>query len=212
MTCPECGAGRHANHCPKCGCRMSSKSQYETNKIKKKLAHSGKRLAIGGVVILSGALIFLLLRSPAPSHKSSIGNSHGIEEDKTSDGAGKTSFSPKETYQEKSTPPASAESLEENIRDNDPGKRQASTWLNKFIPMLIKKGLIARIDDTDVYTLFVSGEWGTLSDENKNKIIENTAFARKYFANDPQVIVKDQGSGELLAETGEDGITLYQPE
>lgn len=209
-VCPECGAERQGNHCPKCGCLLSSKSFYQTAKMKKKLALSGKRLGIGVAVIVSGVLIFFLLKSPTTNHKSSIGNSHGIEEDKTSDTAGEANFSPKKTYQDKSTPPASAESLEENIAKNDPGKRQANDWLNKFIPMLKKKGLIARIDDAGVYTLYVSGEWATLSDENKSKIIENTAFALKYSGNNPNLIIKDNASGEVLVEAGKDGIVLYQ--
>jgi hypothetical protein len=209
-VCPECGAERQTNYCVKCGCILSSKSFYQTAKIKKILARSGKRLGIGGAVILSSALIFFLLKSPATSPNSSIGKSLGIEEDKASDMAGETSFSPKETYQEKSTPPASAESIEEDIAENDPGKQQASAWLNKFIPMLKSKGLITRIDETGTYTLFVSREWDKLNNDNKNKIIENTAFARKYFGNNRQVIVKDNSSGEILAESGEDGIILYQ--
>ncbi len=76
--------------------------------------------------------------------------------------------------------------------------------------MLKKKGLIARIDDRGVYTLYVSSEWATLNDENKSKIIENTAFALKYFGNNPNLIIKDNASGKVLVETGKNGIVVYQ--
>lgn len=210
MVCPECGVVRQASYCLRCGRALISESQYRSNKRKGKLFRLGKWTGVGGVVIFAGFLFSSFLRFPSSSRKPSIGVSRGIEENEITEGAtaGENNLSPQESYQQQSV--SSTEAVDEQGAYNDSDGQQASDWLDKFIPMLQAKGLITRIDDADAYTLFVSDEWGRLSKENKNKIVENTSFAIKYFNKNSQLLVKDEATGNILAESSRKGIVLYQ--
>lgn len=210
MACPQCGIVRQASFCLRCGRALITESQYHSSKRKDNLFRLGKWAGLGGVVILAGLLFFFFLSSSTSNRKASIGTSRGIERDEITEDAlaGENDISPQETYQQESSP--SAEAVNEPAASNDPEEQQASDWLNKFIPMLQSKGLITRIDDADAYTLFVSGEWAGISEENKHKIIENTSFAIKYFNKKSQLIIKDDATGDILAESGENGIIFYQ--
>jgi hypothetical protein len=210
MACPECGVIRQAKYCLRCGCALITESQYRSSKRKHSLFRLGKWTGIGGVIILAGFLFFSFLRSPTSSRKPSIGTPRGIEQNEITEDAtaGENDLSPQETYQQEPVIPA--ETVNEQAEYSDTAGQQASDWLNKFIPMLQTKGLITRIDDAEAYTLFVSDEWARLSEENKNKIVENTSFAIKYFNKNSQLIIKEESTGNILAESGENGIVLYQ--
>lgn len=209
MTCPQCGTVHQAQYCLRCGSALITESQYRSRKRKGNLLRLGKWTGLGGVVALSGFLFFSSLRSSNSSRRTSIGISHGIEQNEVTKGvtADETDLSPRETYQQESA--SQGEAVNNQVAYNDTKGQQAADWLNKFIPMLQTKGLITRIDDAEAYTLFVSDEWTRLSEENKNKIIENTSFAIKYYNKNSQLIIKDESTGNILAESGENGIILY---
>jgi hypothetical protein len=208
MTCPQCGMVLQARYCQRCGCALVTESQYRSRKRKGNLLRLGKWTGLGGVAALAGFLFFSSLRFPTSIRRPSIGISRGIEQNEITEdvAAGETDLSPRETYQQESV--SREEAVNDQVAYNDTKGQQASDWLNKFIPMLQAKGLITGIDDAEAYTLFVSDEWTRLSEENKNKIIENTSFAIKYFNKNSQLIIKDESTGNILAASGDNGIVL----
>lgn len=233
MICPKCDTERLANYCVRCGDALLSESRYRAFKLKRRFVKIVPWTGLGGVVVLCGFFLFSFFQSRRAdfSQKPSIDVTRGIDEGETVNNAVEQEAAPssRESYQEEdqgeftSSEEISEEetSAKEDKKKQAPlprrpsrtyteaEKRQAEDWMNKLLPLLQRKGLITGIDEGEEYIIYVSSQWNTLSDENLIKILDNTAFALEYFGKNSQITVIEDSTGEIKAESGEDGISLY---
>jgi hypothetical protein len=91
----------------------------------------------------------------------------------------------------------------------------AAKWISERLSLLMEDGLIKKIkcyeDDSD-YEVFVSSSWHLLGTEEKRDFIRNLSRAREITQHSPYLVIKDNDSGEVVAEVNEWGILIFGEE
>jgi hypothetical protein len=94
-------------------------------------------------------------------------------------------------------------------------KLWAAKWINEKISLLMEDGLIRRIkcsEDDSNYEVFVSSSWHLLGTEEKRDFLSNLSRAREITQHSPYLVVKDNESGEVVAQVHEWGILIFGEE
>jgi len=94
-------------------------------------------------------------------------------------------------------------------------KLWAVKWINKKLSLLMEDGLIKRIkcyEDDKTYEVFVSSSWSLLDADEKSDFIRNLSRAREITQHSPYLVVKDNDSGEVVAQVNEWGILIFGKE
>jgi hypothetical protein len=104
---------------------------------------------------------------------------------------------------------------EEGERFSLKEKLWAAKWINEKLALLMEDGLIKRIkcfkDDRN-YEVFVSSSWSFLDADEKSDFIRNLSRAREITQHSPYLVVKDNDSGEVVAQVNEWGILIFGKE
>ena len=94
-------------------------------------------------------------------------------------------------------------------------KLWAVKWINEKLSLLMEDGLIKRIkcyEDDKTYEVFVSSSWRLLGADEKSDFIRNLSRAREITQHSPYMVVKDNDSGEMVAQVNEWGILIFGEE
>ena len=94
-------------------------------------------------------------------------------------------------------------------------KLWAVKWINEKLALLMEDGLIKRIkcyEDDKTYEVFVSSSWSLLDADEKSDFIRNLSRAREITQHSPYLVVKDNDSGEVVAQVNEWGILIFGKE
>ena len=112
--------------------------------------------------------------------------------------------------------PRAAEPIEEDgERFSLKEKLWAVKWINEKLSLLMEDGLIKRIkcfEDDRNYEVFVSSSWSLLDADEKSDFIRNLSRAREITQHSPYLVVKDNDSGEVVAQVNEWGILIFGKE
>jgi hypothetical protein len=104
---------------------------------------------------------------------------------------------------------------EEGERFSLKEKLWAAKWINEKLALLMEDGLIKRIKcfkDDRSYEVFVSSSWSFLDADEKSDFIRNLSRAREITQHSPYLVVKDNDSGEVVAQVNEWGILIFGKE
>ena len=85
-------------------------------------------------------------------------------------------------------------------------------WINNRLSLLMEEGLVTRIKPSssgDSYTVFVSSAWQLLTTGEKEAFLRDFSRARQLTGHSPYVVVKRDGSEQMIAEVNRQGIFLY---
>lgn len=91
-------------------------------------------------------------------------------------------------------------------------QKWAVQWINKRLTLLMEDGLIKRIkcpENEDSYEVFVSPAWEAMTIEDKRSFLADFSLARQVTGHAPFLVIKSDGSGEMLAEVNGRGIFLF---
>ena len=114
-------------------------------------------------------------------------------------------------------PPSQAVQPTEEEGDKFPLKEKlwAVKWINEKLSLLMEDGLIKRIkcyEDDKTYEVFVSSSWSLLDADEKSDFIRNLSRAREITQHSPYMVVRDNDSGEVVAQVNEWGILIFGKE
>ena len=85
-------------------------------------------------------------------------------------------------------------------------------WLNSRLSLLMEEGLITRIKPSssgDSYTVFVSSGWQNFPTEEKEAFLRDFSRARSLTGHSPYMVLKMNGSEQMIAEVNKEGIFIY---
>ncbi len=91
----------------------------------------------------------------------------------------------------------------------------AAQWINEKLSLLMEDGFIKRIkcyENDSNYEVFVSPSWRLMSTEEKSGFLRNLSRAREIVQHSPYLVVKDNDSGEVVAQVNEWGILIFGKE
>lgn len=94
-------------------------------------------------------------------------------------------------------------------------KLWAVKWINEKLALLMEDGLIKRIkcfEDDKNYEVFVSSSWNLLDADEKSDFIRNLSRAREITQHSPYLVVRDNDSGEVVAQVNAWGILIFGKE
>jgi hypothetical protein len=86
-------------------------------------------------------------------------------------------------------------------------------WLNSRISLLMEEGLITRIKPSssdDSYTVLVSSGWQNFPMEEKEAFLRDFSRARSLTGHSPYMVLKMNGSEQMIAEVNKEGIFIYR--
>ncbi len=104
---------------------------------------------------------------------------------------------------------------EEGEKFSPKEKLWAVKWINEKLSLLMEDGLIKRIkcfEDDRNYEVFVSSSWGLLDMDEKSDFVRNLSRAREIAQHSPYLVVKDDDSGEVVAQVNAWGILIFGKE
>lgn len=85
-------------------------------------------------------------------------------------------------------------------------------WLNSRLSLLMEEGLITRIKPSssgDGYTVLVSSGWHNFPMEEKEAFLRDFSRARQLTGHSPYMVLKMNGSEQMIAEVNKEGIFIY---